>query len=76
MPKQMTRLPETPLQKINQQKAKTLARYLMTLSEKRQVMFMDCLTTTELKLAVRTELEKEKVARDRLNERKPEVKKG
>ena len=69
MSEQMTRLPKTPLQKANQQKAKTLARYLMTVSEKRQVMFMDSLTTTELKLAVKTELEKAKAARNWLNEK-------
>ena len=64
MSEQMTRLPKTPLQKANQKKAKTLARYLMTVSEKRQVMFIDSLTTTELNLAVRTELEKAKTDRN------------
>ncbi|WP_157674261.1 hypothetical protein [Endozoicomonas ascidiicola] len=75
MPEQMTRQPETPIQRINQQKVITLVRYLMTLSEKRQVMFIENLKTSELKKVVSEELNKMKNARDTLIEPKPVLKK-
>ena len=71
---QMTRQPETPLQKINTVRVQTLARYLMTLSEKRQVMFMENLKSLALKRVVSNELGKMKAARDSLIEPKPVLK--
>ena len=62
----MTRLPETPDQQENKSRHHALVRYLMTLSEERQVMFMRNLKSNRFKLELTRDLERMKATRDKL----------